>query len=226
MKARGLQKLRFYCQVCMKQCRDDNGFKSHIKSPYHLKKIAQISTDDIDEYTAQFESDFLTHLRVNHGEKPITANKVYNEFIQDRDHIHMNATQFTSLNKFIQHLSKEGKIRIRNLDDFDKPENIEMGNLLISYVDTSGNNTLQKQQLQDIEKHEKADQEMKSYILQKQIEAGLKAAAAQNDIDPSEIEESKPLTFGDDIAIDLKPALKKNKIQKKNKKKPTKIMFG
>lgn len=27
MKAKGLQKLRWYCQMCEKQCRDENGFK-------------------------------------------------------------------------------------------------------------------------------------------------------------------------------------------------------
>lgn len=27
IKASGLQKLRWYCQMCQKQCRDENGFK-------------------------------------------------------------------------------------------------------------------------------------------------------------------------------------------------------
>jgi hypothetical protein len=26
-QAKGLQKLRWYCQMCQKQCRDENGFK-------------------------------------------------------------------------------------------------------------------------------------------------------------------------------------------------------
>lgn len=29
IKAKGLQKLRWYCQLCAKQCRDENGFKCH-----------------------------------------------------------------------------------------------------------------------------------------------------------------------------------------------------
>lgn len=28
IKAKGLQKLRWYCQMCEKQCRDENGFKA------------------------------------------------------------------------------------------------------------------------------------------------------------------------------------------------------
>ena len=32
MKSKGLQKLRWYCQMCQKQCRDENGFKCHTMS--------------------------------------------------------------------------------------------------------------------------------------------------------------------------------------------------
>jgi len=31
MKSKGLQKLRWYCQMCEKQCRDENGFKCHVR---------------------------------------------------------------------------------------------------------------------------------------------------------------------------------------------------
>lgn len=230
MKARGLQKLKLYCQVCQKQCRDDNGFRSHIKSPSHLRKIAEVTTDDIDKYSAQFESDFLTHLRVNHGEKPIGANKVYNEFIQDKNHIHMNATEFTSLNKFIQHLSKGGKIKIRNLEDFEGRDEIDMTSLMISYVDNSGNNSLQKEQLQEIEKQEKATQQVKNFLLQRQIEAGL-AASKEAELNNAEDHEDEPeplhvIEPGQDITIDIKPFKKQNKVHKKSKKSKTKNLFG
>jgi len=32
IKSKGLQRLKWYCQVCAKQCRDDNGFKCHTMS--------------------------------------------------------------------------------------------------------------------------------------------------------------------------------------------------
>ncbi|ONI12054.1 hypothetical protein PRUPE_4G141400 [Prunus persica] len=35
IKAKGLQKLRWYCQMCQKQCRDENGFKCHCMSESH-----------------------------------------------------------------------------------------------------------------------------------------------------------------------------------------------
>ena len=37
MKSKGLQKLRWYCQMCQKQCRDQNGFKCHISSESHQR---------------------------------------------------------------------------------------------------------------------------------------------------------------------------------------------
>uniref|UniRef100_A0A453DZZ0 KIN17 C2H2-type zinc finger domain-containing protein n=3 Tax=Aegilops tauschii TaxID=37682 RepID=A0A453DZZ0_AEGTS len=40
MKARGLQKLRWYCQMCEKQCRDENGFKCHCSSESHQRQMA------------------------------------------------------------------------------------------------------------------------------------------------------------------------------------------
>lgn len=35
IKAKGLTKLRFYCQLCQKACRDENGFKCHQTSEGH-----------------------------------------------------------------------------------------------------------------------------------------------------------------------------------------------
>lgn len=226
IKARGLQKLRFYCQVCLKQCRDENGFKSHIKSASHLKNISQVTTDDIQKYSAKFETDFLTHLRINHGEKPIAANKLYNEFIQDKDHVHMNATHFTSLSKFIQHLSKEGNVKVHNLEQFSNSDDIEMGHLLISYVDNSKNNTLQKQQLEDIKKQEITDQEIKNYLLQRQIDAGLSAQPQQDESISMEPQQSTNMwKETQSISIAMPKQVKTPKVQKKKKKK-AKNLFG
>ena len=39
IKAKGLQKLRWYCEMCQKQCRDENGFKCHQTSESHLRQM-------------------------------------------------------------------------------------------------------------------------------------------------------------------------------------------
>ena len=58
IKAKGLQKLRWYCQMCQKQCRDENGFKCHTQSESHLRQMemfSQNSTKFMDEFSAEFE---------------------------------------------------------------------------------------------------------------------------------------------------------------------------
>ena len=36
MKSKGLQKLRWFCQMCEKQCRDENGFKCHVRYKHYI----------------------------------------------------------------------------------------------------------------------------------------------------------------------------------------------
>ncbi|KAK5961737.1 Rts2p PWA37_001110 [Arxiozyma heterogenica] len=176
MKSRGLQKLKYYCQVCRKQCRDDNGFRSHIKSSSHLKKINNVTQEDIDKFSKLFESSFLSLLKLSHGEKWIEANRFYNKFIQDKNHIHMNSTCFKSLSQFIKYLGKNGKIRVRlDEEENDRFENnnnndIDMGQLQISYVDRSKENILRQQRINEIENNTKDEQEIRSMLLKKQIE--------------------------------------------------------
>jgi DNA/RNA-binding protein KIN17 len=39
IKAKGLNKLCYYCQVCEKSCRDANGYKCHLASEAHQRQI-------------------------------------------------------------------------------------------------------------------------------------------------------------------------------------------
>jgi DNA/RNA-binding protein KIN17 len=107
MKARGLQKLKFYCQMCQKQCRDANGFKCHVQSESHMRQM-KIFGDDasgfLKQYSENFEKSFLTTLRMRHGTKKVNANNIYQEVIADKQHIHMNATHWTTLSDFVQYL--------------------------------------------------------------------------------------------------------------------------
>lgn len=207
MKARGLQKLRFYCQVCQKQCRDENGFKSHIRSPFHMKNIGKVSSEDIENYSKQFEEDFLQLLRLSHGEKEVGVNKFYNEFIQDKHHVHMNATRFTSLTKFIQYLGKEGKVKVRGLESFVGDE-IDPSQLLISYIDRSQQNVLRKAQLEELDKNRESEQQMRSKLLQRQIELAKQEELANEDGIASEVVISQDL-LKNELHLDLKGKNKK-----------------
>eukprot|EP00434_Breviolum_minutum_P037611 symbB.v1.2.033356.t1/scaffold4121.1/size44329/7 len=53
MKAKGLQKLRWYCQMCQKQCRDENGFKCHRMSDGHQRQM-QLFVQDPNRFMDEF----------------------------------------------------------------------------------------------------------------------------------------------------------------------------
>ncbi|CAB9503787.1 KIN17-like protein [Seminavis robusta] len=112
IKSKGLQKLKFYCQMCEKQCRDANGFKCHMTSEAHLRQMKIFSENAkgiMDRYSREFESSYLQTLRQRHTTKRVNANNVYQEVIQDKQHIHMNSTRWASLSDFVMYLGKKGK---------------------------------------------------------------------------------------------------------------------
>jgi DNA/RNA-binding protein KIN17 len=56
-KAKCLQKLRWYCQMCQKSCRDANGFKCHIMSEAHQRQLQVFNENPahfIDDYSKEF----------------------------------------------------------------------------------------------------------------------------------------------------------------------------
>ncbi|KAG8737563.1 hypothetical protein FRC12_017099, partial [Ceratobasidium sp. 428] len=120
MKSKGLQKLRWYCQVCQKQCRDENGFKCHAASEAHLRQMLVVGENagrHISDFSSQFQSEFVTLLSRRFGTKRVRANQVYQEFIQDKHHLHMNATRWVTLSEFVKHLGRSG---IAHVDETEK----------------------------------------------------------------------------------------------------------
>jgi DNA/RNA-binding protein KIN17 len=65
MKARGLTKLRFYCQVCGKANRDEHAFKMHTESESHMRQLAVVGQNAgkaIDDFSKQFQDEFVSLL--------------------------------------------------------------------------------------------------------------------------------------------------------------------
>jgi DNA/RNA-binding protein KIN17 len=112
IKAKGLQKLRFYCQMCEKQCRDANGFKCHLTSDSHLRSMKIFSENSgriLNGNSREFETMFLDTLRMRHSTAKVNANQVYQQVIADKNHVHMNSTIWSTLSGFVQYLGKTGK---------------------------------------------------------------------------------------------------------------------
>ena len=65
IKAKGLSKLRWYCQMCQKQCRDDNGFKCHLMAESHqrqMKIFNERPSGFMDQFSKDFEAGFTALL--------------------------------------------------------------------------------------------------------------------------------------------------------------------
>jgi len=112
MKSKGLQKLRWYCQMCAKQCRDENGFKCHTMSEAHQRQLLLFGENTgkyLHSYSKDFEKGFNDILRRQYNEKRVQANVVYQQYIADKEHVHMNSTCWVTLTSFVKHLGRSGK---------------------------------------------------------------------------------------------------------------------
>lgn len=95
-KGKGLQKLRFWCELCQKQCRDENGFKCHQTSDGHRRQMLLFGQDPdaiIDRISAEFQAGYLDVLKRNYPNLRCHCNDAYRDYITDKQHVHMNATK-------------------------------------------------------------------------------------------------------------------------------------
>lgn len=169
-KAKGLQRLRFYCQVCEKQCRDENAFKQHSLSEGHVRQMLVVGESAhtyIEQYSKEFKDDFLALLSRRWGTKRVRANQVYQEFIQDKHHSHMNATQWVTLTGFVQWLGKEG---ICHVDETEK-------GWFISWIDNSPAALARSDAAMKKERQDMGDEERQRRFLNDQIERARAAEA-------------------------------------------------
>ena len=115
IKSKGLQKLRWYCQMCQKQCRDENGFKCHTMSESHMRQMEMFSQNSksfMDEFSTEFEGGMMEIIARKARSKRMSANQIYKEYISDKQHFHMNATIWETLTDFVMYLGREGKCEV------------------------------------------------------------------------------------------------------------------
>lgn len=165
IKAKGLQKLRWYCQMCQKQCRDENGFKCHMTSESHQRQLllfADNASKYLSEFSKEFSDGYLELLRRQFGTKRVPANRVYQDYIAHREHIHMNATEWETLTEFVKWLGREGKCVV---DETEK-------GWFVTYIDRDPATIAFQEAMAKKEKMDRDDQERMMEFLEKQIERG------------------------------------------------------
>jgi DNA/RNA-binding protein KIN17 len=191
MKAKGLQKLRWYCQMCKKQCRDANGFKCHKTSEGHqrmMRIFRENRSTILDNYSREFEKCFMDLVRRRWRTKRVFANKVYNEYISDRHHVHMNATIWESLSSFVKYL---GRTKQCEVDQTEK-------GWYVKYIDRDPDILAQQEAIKKKEKMDMDDDMRNRERIQKMIAAHQEIA--ENAEKESEIENEEEK---DDLPEDI-----------------------
>ena len=74
-----------------------------------MKIFSENAGTYMDRYSKDFEKMFLDTLRMRHSTSKTSANTVYQEVIQDKQHIHMNSTTWASLTDFCKYLGNTSK---------------------------------------------------------------------------------------------------------------------
>ncbi|KAG5672686.1 hypothetical protein PVAND_002796 [Polypedilum vanderplanki] len=197
MKAKGLQKLRWYCQMCQKQCRDENGFKCHINTESHQRQML-IYGQNSGSYTYQFSKEFFDSfmdiLRRQFGTKRVKANKVYQQVIADKNHVHMNATRWHTLSGFVQWMGKSGICVVDLIDD----------EWWITYIDRDPE-TLERQRKADKKKKmDKDDEEKLLEFIDQQIERDKKRKEGEEADEEKKCTELIRENEDEKIKLDLK----------------------
>lgn len=171
MKARGLTRLRWYCQVCQKACRDANGYKMHISSEAHARQLAAATGEGgqragkvVHDYSSQFQREFVILLSRRFGTRRVLANQVYQEYIQDRHHVHMNATRWVSLSEFVKYLGRAGIARV---------EESELG-WFVSWIDNSPSARARQDAAQKMDRQKVDDEQRSRKLLEEQIKRAKK----------------------------------------------------
>ena len=175
MRSKGLQRLRWYCQICEKQCRDENGFKCHTQAESHIRNILAVSNPNkkIEEFSREFKSDFIKQLRTSHGTKSVHLNHFYQTYIAHKENIHMNATKWQSLTDFARFLGTEGICRV---------EENEKG-LHIAWIDNSPESLRRLDAVRKQEAMEKGDEEREQRMIAEQIKRAQEARTESEEMD-------------------------------------------
>ncbi|KAI6714272.1 hypothetical protein PZA11_002720 [Diplocarpon coronariae] len=196
LKSKGLQRLRWYCQVCERQMRDENGFKMHTQSESHVRQMLLVGEDPkkyINDYSNQFQRDFLQLLRTSHGEKKVNLNHFYQEYIHNKEHVHMNATKWPSLTEFAKFLGREGICRV---------EDDEKG-LHVAWIDNSPEALRRADAIRKKERQDRGDEEREQAAIREQVRKALRDVEGRGEHDQDDTEKELKRADGEKIRLNF-----------------------
>ncbi|CAF1354824.1 unnamed protein product, partial [Adineta ricciae] len=219
IKAKGLQKLRWYCQSCQKQCRDENGFKCHIQSESHQRQLLLVGENSgkyVANYSHEFHSGFFSTLRRSFGTKRVLANTVYCEYIKDRDHIHMNATRWVALAGYVRWLGSQGLCEI---------EQTERG-WYVTLIDKDPDSVRREMDSEKKQKMDLDDEQRRQKLIAEQIKRDQERGIQQpepvySDLVRKDEDEKVQVTFNQMVVAEKKKTLPTSILVTSSKKRQT-----
>jgi len=179
--------------MCQKQCRDENGFKCHMTSESHQRQLLLFGDNPgrfLHGYSRDFEKAFNTILRRQYNGKRVHANVVYQQYISDKNHVHMNATCWVTLTSYVKHLGRTGKCEI---DETDK-------GWFITWVQKDPEEELREQKAARKEKMAKDDDERIQDYINAQIEKAKLQAKLDQEFFATELQKDDE----ESVKLDLK----------------------
>ncbi|GAA0184741.1 hypothetical protein LIER_32029 [Lithospermum erythrorhizon] len=221
IKAKGLQKLRWYCQMCQKQCRDENGFKCHCMSESHQRQMqifGQNSNRIVEGYSEEFEALFLEHMKRSHRSSRVAATVVYNEYIADRHHVHMNSTEWATLTEFVKYLGRTGKCKV---DETPK-------GWFITYIDRDSETLFKEKMKNKRIRADLVDEEKQEREIKKQIERAEQFTSGVKEDGPTDqqLEEERRLLLKSETDQKIKLSLaSSSKLVTREKPEGARVIF-
>jgi len=126
----------------------------------------------IADFSGQFQSEFVALLSRRFGTNRVRANQVYQEYIQDKHHVHMNSTRWVTLTEFVKHLGRTGVGRV---DDTEK-------GWFIAWIDSSPKALAKAEASMKKDRQTTSDEQRERMLIAEQIE---RAAAEASTSSPS-----------------------------------------
>jgi len=130
---------------------------------------------------------------IRHGTQRVRANAVYNEYIQDKHHIHMNSTRWVTLSEFIKYMGREGLVRV---DENEK-------GFWVSWVDTSPKALARQAEMQKREKADEDDEQRQRKQLKEQIERARLQAEALKEKMGGDVEKGLQRQEGEKVSLSI-----------------------
>ena len=182
--------------------RDENGFKMHTSSESHVRQMLMVGEDTkkyINDYSNQFQRDFLQLLRTSHGEKKVHMNHFYQEYISNKSHIHLNSTKWPSLTEYAKFVGREGICRV---------EEDEKG-IHIAWIDNSPEALRRQDAIRKKERQDKGDEEREQMLIREQVRRARLDAEGRGDVEEEDAVRELKRAEGEKITLSFgaKPAV-------------------